>query len=645
MKRVRSGTGFFMLVFMLAFVGAGIAAPAYQEGWPASPDEYLIGESHLVSIGDLTGDGNPEIIVLVNGEDTDSGTSDLITQILILNNTGKVLRILPDSVEVEHISRLGVNVNGSKTDYSMENGILGIADFTGDGIDDLVLYGVELFVEGGRKYYRFEDALEKDKRIYVHSFDGRNFTETAYEVPFADEGMYYLGVLEIDGHEGGLIETRVDTGSTVKLTVSTIESEVVLSGTFEGGNDHPQDVLYGDFDNDGAAEIVACSNKYGFVYRGGEEIRKIEPTKYSILDCKKGDINKDGVPEVVMLETDNYVYRITIWIDASEMENMVEMPPTLKPKFLEIIDYEKNDSILEFLLFTEVMDEDVFLGLRGTYPAEYDIYIYRLNEKIASAFFSAGIGEDRRIDRFGDFDGDGNMDMLYHDGNRAIYSFKKYLSSDLVPQYLERTDYLDGRYFEKWASEFADLDCDGDLELVGVVDGKEIYAWDFEVDYGADYCKEWVEPKAGGGADGDGGKDDADIGDAEDGTGPSGGDEKRTVHVLANEIDKEVSAELISKLEESFTVEFSTPLSLVDEDYLVILGGPDAPNGVGVVVAGLLDSAEEENIRSLSGGFVYSIDGAYKEGQKVILVAGKNRFGTRDAGLENFQGILDQLED
>jgi hypothetical protein len=116
------------------------------------------------------------------------------------------------------------------------------------------------------------------------------------------------------------------------------------------------------------------------------------------------------------------------------------------------------------------------------------------------------------------------------------------------------------------------------------------------------------------------------------------------VLVVANSIDSALVEEFLSELKISginsklmnasdFTMNMRTSNRLI-----IILGGPDAPEGVGELVGNILSQEEQQTIRGDQQALfikknVYTDRFSYS--QKVIIIAGSNRDRTKKAGLEN----------
>jgi len=113
------------------------------------------------------------------------------------------------------------------------------------------------------------------------------------------------------------------------------------------------------------------------------------------------------------------------------------------------------------------------------------------------------------------------------------------------------------------------------------------------------------------------------------------------VYLLANEIDKSLANDLISDLSENFNLVLLGPDDKIPDDFriLVILGGPDAP-GVGKYSSIYLSGEEEEELRRGNTKGIYL---KRYEDRLVIVVAGSNRYLTREAHVENRVEIIEEV--
>jgi WD40 repeat protein len=110
---------------------------------------------------------------------------------------------------------------------------------------------------------------------------------------------------------------------------------------------------------------------------------------------------------------------------------------------------------------------------------------------------------------------------------------------------------------------------------------------------------------------------------------------KPKIVVLANSIDLGLAQDFLDYLMDNGLEVVHTPASDFDqyksENYIVILGGPDAPEGAGEIAQGVLTEGEEDALREEGSSKIYLKPDVWEEGQTVWVIAGFNRNLTRTA--------------
>ncbi|MEE8167322.1 MAG: PGF-pre-PGF domain-containing protein [Candidatus Hydrothermarchaeales archaeon] len=103
--------------------------------------------------------------------------------------------------------------------------------------------------------------------------------------------------------------------------------------------------------------------------------------------------------------------------------------------------------------------------------------------------------------------------------------------------------------------------------------------------------------------------------------------------LLANSIDLNLSSNFMSVLRsEGIEITYTTPSDFSEHNtskFIVILGGPDAYEGVGEIVKQLLSESEQEYLRVKSNRRMYVKTNVWARGQVVMVVAGSGRDQTR----------------
>jgi WD40 repeat protein len=120
--------------------------------------------------------------------------------------------------------------------------------------------------------------------------------------------------------------------------------------------------------------------------------------------------------------------------------------------------------------------------------------------------------------------------------------------------------------------------------------------------------------------------------------------EKPKITLLANLIDYDLAADFMGFLNDT-GVEFVRATASGFEDYkteeiIIILGGPDAPEGVGEIVQAVLTEEEVNAIREPGVKKMYVKPDIWVTGQKVIVLAGSDRNQTKAAHGENREAVI-----
>ena len=254
-------------------------------------------------LDDITGDGVPEILGGAPQANANGNTSGA-------------------AYVFDGVSGLPIRTHfGPEANALFGNGIASIEDITGDGVRD---YAIGSFGEGEnrRGRVRVYDAASGDELYMINPLD---YPAGEHAVDFSRFFMFDAGDIDGDGRsdlyvadwfdrEGGITAGKVwvfDTAIPEPGTPSRVVQTVV--GTIQQewlgfGRGFP------DVDGDGAGELLVCS--YGFrtfsgalgLYSGktGERLRFISRSangeQFGYDACSPGDLNGDGIPDIVVTE-------------------------------------------------------------------------------------------------------------------------------------------------------------------------------------------------------------------------------------------------------------------------------------------------------------------------------------------------------
>ncbi len=116
--------------------------------------------------------------------------------------------------------------------------------------------------------------------------------------------------------------------------------------------------------------------------------------------------------------------------------------------------------------------------------------------------------------------------------------------------------------------------------------------------------------------------------------------------LLANSIDLALAQELVSYLQERgielHIVNASNFTDYSTKQYIIILGGHRAYEGVGDILAGIL--SEEEKARIEAGSAYIKKRSVFRSGDVVYIFAGRDRNATREAWLEVYKEVAREIE-
>jgi hypothetical protein len=120
-----------------------------------------------------------------------------------------------------------------------------------------------------------------------------------------------------------------------------------------------------------------------------------------------------------------------------------------------------------------------------------------------------------------------------------------------------------------------------------------------------------------------------------------------TLVVLANSIDTSLSTEVFSLIKEwgidiihSSTEDFD---QYKNEKIVLILGGPDATEGVGEKVQGVLSLVQEDSIREEGARRMFTKPDVWASDQRVFIIAGSDRHQTKKSLEENWEDVATEV--
>ena len=119
------------------------------------------------------------------------------------------------------------------------------------------------------------------------------------------------------------------------------------------------------------------------------------------------------------------------------------------------------------------------------------------------------------------------------------------------------------------------------------------------------------------------------------------------ITILANSIDLDLAADFIAFLRNGGVEVESTSASNFEgyknREFIIILGGPDAPEGVGGIVQNVLTGEEADTIREPGAKKMYVKPDVWAAGQKIVVLAGADRNLTAETHLENRDFLIGEI--
>lgn len=124
-------------------------------------------------------------------------------------------------------------------------------------------------------------------------------------------------------------------------------------------------------------------------------------------------------------------------------------------------------------------------------------------------------------------------------------------------------------------------------------------------------------------------------------------DDGGKVVILANSVDLGLARDLVENLSgygfEVIVVHPSGFKTQRMERRIIILGGPDAYEGIGGIVRSLLNSSMISKVREPGASYLLKLEDVWREGQVVLISMGSDRVMTRKAHRDGIQEVLSTL--
>jgi hypothetical protein len=415
-------------------------SPPQLTGWPNALGKET---ASSVKVGDITGDGRPEVVVggeyvyafHGNGIEVRDGDSQPITW-GVLNTEGDNFTATVALAELDENQGLEIvgaswntreiyvfDMDGavlpgwpkSTTDLCWASPVAG--DIDGDGDNEVVAYDV-----GGV--------------IYIWHHDGTELADG--DMNGGDDGVFYR--------------------------------------TSAAGGWHTSTPALADMDEDGIVEVIACSPSDS-IYCFNDDISSVTGWPVPVVDAGArisaspavGDIDGDGHLELVVQSSSARVYGLNH--DGTSMAGW--------PRWI----YSNKDFVASPALADLTGDGKLEVVLPGM---DSNLYIFLYNGTQLPNWpqvYTPDGGWTESSPVIAEIDGDGELDIVI--ASEAGYLNAWDIDGNMLAGFpIQVGSYLRGTPMVK------DLDLDGDLELVTSCWDKNIYAWDLEARYYYE-CQKW----------------------------------------------------------------------------------------------------------------------------------------------------------
>lgn len=277
----------------------------------------------------------------------------------------------------------------------------------------------------------------------------------------------FIGLLDLDG-DGNLdivtranreksLDVRSGTGVGVNYTRRTIASasgviESTVIGDFD--NDGDQDIAYGDVDR---SVIILLKNKGDGTFAAGETMIEANnrPGNLPVIlsEMAAGDFDGDGVPEIVgVSSTDARIWQVRNSPTGYVAKLLSQTPSGISPRSLSVGDVDRDGV------------DDLVFGSGGEGAKPYFMVYMKITNGVGKINKFAESAEPGQFfdNAIGDFDNDGDLDVLRNGPNRSSLFYHEFINGA----------YSAGREIPFSNPQFiiprraiGDFDRDGDLDI------------------------------------------------------------------------------------------------------------------------------------------------------------------------------------
>jgi hypothetical protein len=439
---------------------------------------------------DLNGDTLKDIIILSNGNNKsirwhqNLGNGNFGPELILLNNASASLSLVRIA-DIDYDSDLDIlfNFGGNsirwfKNDGDgnfIDNGSIftgsldqyEIKDMNGDGFVDLVVVQKPLtvyFKNQGNGVFNNQTSIfslggTTPRTLYIHDADSDGDIDVSFStlIYYTSGGGYWRSVLYyVENLGNGIFNSTYET---------VIDERYALG------------FIYWDIDENGFTDILAFSSTdttiYWYPNNGDANFSVRDTLLYPAINIRyfnTADLNNDGNLDLL---TSSNGFNQVAWY-----KNLGGLNFT-SPKFPSNIVATPNDLAFGDLDNDGTLDILVAAGWRNiiSYIRNLgDLKFGNLNS-IVHTYTIPASGYSRAV-HISDLDGDGNNDIIYgydassfNEGDGKIV----WLKNNGFGEFIEPIELLNNVTNYVWAVSSADLDNDGDMDIIASIDSKVLY--------------------------------------------------------------------------------------------------------------------------------------------------------------------------
>lgn len=351
----------------------------------------------LAIIGDVDGDGVPDIFTTVSGGVSSNGSSTHAFALLLMNTDGTVKSTIPYNVETTVSKGLDLSV-------TVNMDIAPLGDFDGNGVPDVIIGDsgavFKPLLAAGQIQIVLLNSDGSIKKVHRVSYRDGNMPYTLYERYFFGSSVTALN--DVDGN--GVIDIMV-----------TIRNQSNIYEVKNGNNHIPQLVLL--MENDGTVKsVIQFKHSYTSSYH-----KDFHHVRYL------GDIDSDGNPDFIGV--------VNTYFSIIKTDGNWGVKSQLDQSFSTDWGLTNGTNLYDIKVIGDVNGDginDIAVGDERSNSMNGGIYVICLDSngnKLSKTFYPLTMPNDAQLGMFGsisaigDLNGDGKAELvvgsLNYDGSES----------------------------------------------------------------------------------------------------------------------------------------------------------------------------------------------------------------------------------